>query len=307
MDKFKALEPVKLYIAAGGPSSKRFSQPLSAKGGPAPFSFIGRLPVDVHILILTYLSVPDIPAYSLVSRSLAKLARDERVWEARWKLFGVDQLKLSSVLDELESRAKVQNGARKVQVPPTLTVEDDEFGDFADVNAPAEEMGEFITSFSGATMMSPETSTWTPTKPNFRTQYIRALKLLKPFIPALSSPPHAILTALFPAPPPTLNQQALTLRLLSLFFSPRVKPTRSWQTLAASLHAAMDLFGEGLLTAFDANDSKGNEKAMAEVADANWSVWDPADGPWELGRAWSDKHEIFYDHQSKWDPLENFT
>ncbi|KAF7792229.1 hypothetical protein EIP86_003263 [Pleurotus ostreatoroseus] len=180
MDKFKTLEPVRLYAAVTGPSSKRFSQPLSAKGGPAPFSFIGRLPVDVHILILTYLSVPDIPAYSLVSRALAKLTKDERVWEARWKAFGVDQLNLSSILDDLESRAKVQNGARKGQAPPTLAVEDDEFGDFADVNAPAEGMGDFVTSFASATLMSPETSTWTPTKPNFRTQYIRAHNLLKP-------------------------------------------------------------------------------------------------------------------------------
>ena len=69
----------------------------------------------------------------------------------------------------------------------------------------------------------------------------------------------------------------------------------------------MDLFGEGLLTAFDANDSKGDEKAMTEIADASWAVWDPSEGQWELARVWADKHEIFYDHQSQWDPLDNFT
>ncbi|KAJ3549085.1 hypothetical protein NM688_g5218 [Phlebia brevispora] len=307
MDKFKTLEPVKLYTSAAAATSKRFSQPLSAKGGPAPFSFIGRLPVDVHILILTHLSVPDIPAYSLVSRALAKLSRDERVWEARWKAFGVDKLKLSSVLDDLEARSKVQNVIRKEQAPPTLKVDDDDFGDFTSVNAPAEEMGDFVSNFAGATIMSPSNSTWTPPQSSFRAQYIRAHNLLKPFAKALSSPPHAILTALFPAPAPSLMQQALTLRLLALFFCHRVKPLRTWQTLGSSLRAAMDLFGEGLLTAFDTSDSKGDEKAMAEAAEASWAVWDPSDGPWELGRVWSDKHEIFYDHQSKWDPLENFT
>ena len=69
----------------------------------------------------------------------------------------------------------------------------------------------------------------------------------------------------------------------------------------------MDLFAEGLLTAFDASDSKGDEKAMSEVAQASWDVRDPAEGQWELARTWSDKHEVFYDSQSKWDALENFT
>lgn len=308
MDKFATLEPVKLYTSGIASTSKRLSQPLSAKGSPAPFSFIGRLPVDVHILILTHLSVPDIPAYSLVSRALSKLSKDERVWEARWNAFGVESLKLTSVLDDLEARAKVQTAIRRDQAPPTLTVDgDDDFGDFTSVNAPAGETGDFVSGFSNAAILSPSTSSWAPTKPTYRSQYIRAHNLLKPFVHALSSPPHAILTALFPTPAPTLTQQAFTLRVLSRFFSYRVKPLRSWQTLAASLRAAMDLFGEGLLTAFDISDSKGDEKAMSEVAETSWAVWDPSDGQWELARAWADKHEIFYDHQGQWDPLDNFT
>ena len=55
------------------------------------------------------------------------------------------------------------------------------------------------------------------------------------------------------------------------------------------------------------NDSKGDEKAMAEVAQASWAVFDPSEGQWELARGWADKHEVFYEHQSKWDPLDNFT
>ncbi len=306
MDKFAALEPVKLYASATG--SKRFSQPLSAKG-PAPFALIGRLPVDVHILILTYLGVTDIPAYSLVSRSLGKLSKDERVWEARWKASGMEKQSFTLILDDLEARSKSQNAIRKGKVPPTLVVDgvEDDFGDFTSVNAPADEMGDFVSGFAGATIMSPTVASWVPPTPTFRLRYIRAHNLLKSFVPALLSPPHAILTALFPTPAPTLSEQAHTLRLLSLFFSYRVKPLRSWQTLASSLRAAMDLFGEGLLTAFDASDSKGDENAMAKVSSASWAVWDRSEGQWELARAWADKHEIFYDHQSKWDPLENFT
>lgn len=305
MHKFTTLEPVKLYPSAA--SAKRATRLLSSKTS-APFSLIGRLPVDVHILILTYLAVPDIPAYARTSRSLGSLSKDERVWEARWKAFAIDKPHFSSIIDDLESIAKTQNAVRKGQAPPTLAVDaaEDDFGDFTSVNAPAEEMGDFVAGFANAS--SPTISAWPAPQPSYRTKYIRVHDLLKPFVRALSSPPHAILNALFPASAAmSLSNQAHTLRLLSNFFSHRVKPLREWQPLAASLRAAMDLFGEGLLTAFDANDSKCDEKAMSEVAQASWDVWDPSEGHWELARAWADKHEVFYDHQSKWDPLENFT
>ena len=231
------------------------------------------------------------------------------MWEARWNIFGLEKAKLLGVLDNLESRTKVQNAKRKESLPPTLSVDnaDDDFGDFTSVNVHADQTEELASTFTAAAILSPVTTAWTPTRPNFRSQYIRAHNLLKAFVPALSYPPHAILAALFPTPAPPLNQQALTLRALALFFSHRVKPLRPWKTHAASLRAAMDLFGEALLTAFDANDSKGDEKAMAQAADASWAVWDPSEGQWELARAWADKHEIFYDHSSQWDPLDNFT
>jgi recyclin-1 len=306
MDKFTTLEPVKLYPS--GNATKRASQFPSAKAA-APFSLIGRLPVDVHIIVLSYIAVPDIPAYALASRALARLAKDERIWEARWKAFGIDRPQFNAILDELESASKVQNGVRKGQAPPTLAVDsaEDDFGDFTDVGAPAGEMGDFISSFANAPIQSPSIPAWQPKLTEYRSRYIRAHNLLKPFAHALASPPHAIITSLFPPPAPSLSTQSHTLRLLSLFFSYRVKPLRTWKTLASSLRAAMDLFGESLLTAFDASDSKGDEKAMSEVAQASWDVWDPAEGHWELARAWADKHEIFYDHQSKWDPLLNFT
>ncbi|KAI0701854.1 exocyst complex component Sec10-like protein [Cytidiella melzeri] len=306
MDKFTALEPVKLYPSATG--AKRLSHFPSAKPA-APFSLIGRLPVDVHILILSYVAIPDIPAYALTSRALGRLSKDERIWEARWKAFGIDRPHFNTILDELESISKTQNASRRGQAPPTLAVDiaDDDFGDFTTVNTPADEMGDFVSGFANASIQSPSIPSWQPKQTEYRSRYIRAHNLLKPFSRALSSPPHAIITALFPAPVPSLSTQSHTLRLLSLFFSYRVKPLRAWQRLATSLRAAMDLFGESLLTAFDVSDSKGDEKAMSEVAQASWDVWDFAEGQWELARAWGDKHEIFYDPLSKWDPLENFT
>ncbi|KAI0083794.1 exocyst complex component Sec10-like protein [Irpex rosettiformis] len=306
MDKFTTLEPVKLYQSVT--SSKRTSTFPSAKPA-APFSLIGRLPVDVHILILTYVAIPDIPAYALTSRALGRLSKDERVWEARWKAFGIDRPHFNAILDELESQAKTQAGARRGQAPPTLAVEnaDDDFGDFTDVSAPTDEMGDFVSGFGSVSIQSPSIPSWQPKQTEYRARYIRAHNLLKPFARALSAPPHAILSSIFPPPAPSLSTQSHTLRLLSIFFSYRVKPLRAWTTLASSLRAAMDLFAEGLLTAFDASDGKGDEKSMLEVAQASWDVWDPAEGHWELARAWADKHEVFYDSQSKWDPLENFT
>ena len=97
-----------------------------------------------------------------------------------------------------------------------------------------------------------------------------------------------------------------TLRLLSLFLSPAVKPLWNWETLGAALRAAVDRFEDGLLTAFDVADGKGDEAGMREAAEASWEVWDGTGRAWALGKVWAEKREIFYE-QSKWKPLDNFT
>lgn len=324
MDKFATLEPVRLYNNTPGVStsfsSNRFSLtkpaglPFSSHSRTksyAPFQLIGRLPVDLHIHILTFLAVPDIPAYARCSRALGNLAKDERVWEARWKAFGVDRGQLGDVLDTLEEKVKVQNGLDKNHAPPTLATEslDDDFGDFTSTsNVQPGEMGDFAGAFS---LSTPRTAAGFPgpissSAKTSRALYIRAHSLLKPLVPALSSPPHAVLSILFPSPAPSLRQQAHTLRLLSRFLSSRVKPLRTWETLSAALRAAIDRFEDSLLTAFDVADGKGDERGMAEAAEASWEVWDGSGGEWELGRVWAEKREIFYG-QSKWKPLDNFT
>ena len=305
MDRFATLEPVKLYSSPSVPkTSSRNSRLLSTKA-PAPFQVIGRLPVDIHILILTHLAVSDIPAYARGSKAFSNLAKDDRVWEARWKRFTAHNPSLSSVLDDLESQSKAQNGLLKEQAPPTLTVDaDDDFGDFASVNAPKDEMGAFVGMFAPA-LQSPISSATFASKPTNRDQYMRAHRLLKPLLSALSGAPHSVLTTLFPSPTPPLSHQAHVLRVLSIFLSPRVKPVHEWQTLSAALRAAKDRFDDGLMTAFDTSDSKGDEAAMKQSAQASWDIWDGLPEKWELARAWSDKRSIFYD-QGKWDPLENF-
>ncbi|EIW53768.1 uncharacterized protein TRAVEDRAFT_52892 [Trametes versicolor FP-101664 SS1] len=319
MDKFVTLEPTRLYNtpAPASAPSKRFSlhrasaaHPPTRVHAPAPFQVIGRLPVDVHILVLSVLAVPDIPAYARCSRALGQLARDERVWEARWKAFGLEKARLGDVLDVLDEKVKVQNGLDRGHAPPTLATEslDDDFGDFASVEAQADEMGDFVGGGGGFSSPTPRTPAFTlgPASKTFRAQYIRAHNLLKPLLPALAAPPHAVLSSLFPSPTPPLRSQAHTLRLLSRFLSPSVKPLRNWETLGSALRAAIDRFEDGLLTAFDVADGKGDEAGMREAAEASWEVWDGAGAEWELGKVWAEKLEIFYE-QSKWKPLDNFT
>ncbi|PCH37599.1 hypothetical protein WOLCODRAFT_84415 [Wolfiporia cocos MD-104 SS10] len=316
MDKFTTLEPVRLYASNASTPADHLRGSGSGKGpllptsrGPAPFARIGRLPVDLHIAIIIHLAIPDLPAYALASRALSRLTRDERVWEARWAAFGIDAHGLDGALDALEDRIKAKKGLAQGQAPPIIAVDivDDDFGEFTAGDSRADELGDFVGAFSDTTIHSPvPTSSFQPqTKPTYLSLYIRVHTLLKPLIPALSAPPHAVLTVLFPAPAPPLRQQAHTLRLLALFLSPRVKPLRAWRGLSAALRAAIDRFEDGLLTAFDVADGRADEAAMREVAEASWEVWDRSEGEWELGTVWAEKREIFYE-QSKWKPLDNF-
>ncbi|KIK51995.1 hypothetical protein GYMLUDRAFT_78020 [Collybiopsis luxurians FD-317 M1] len=83
MEKFKTLEPLKLYAA---PSSS-----LPTRSGPARTQYVGKLPSDLHLLILSYLPVPDFPAYARCLHATAALAESEKIWESRWKSLIVDK------------------------------------------------------------------------------------------------------------------------------------------------------------------------------------------------------------------------
>jgi recyclin-1 len=304
MDKFATLEPTRLYASAATTGARFFSSNSAQKASLKP-EFIGRLPADLHLLILIHLPVPDIPAYSLCSRRTASLSRDERVWESKWKHLGVEKHSLSPVLDDLEARALRHAAVSRAAAPPTIPVDhiDDDFGDFTSVNAfspKPEELGDFVGAFKTAgTSLPPVVS-----KPTFRAMYIRAHGLLKSILPALLTPSHLILSALSRLISPSLRHQAKTLHLLALFLSSDVQPVRRWQSMYSSLRSAMDRFDATLLAAFDLADSKGDEDNMREATESSWEIWDGI-GDWEMGKVWADKRELFYE-QGQWEPLDNF-
>lgn len=326
MDKFATLEPVKLYAPASAPlTSGRFLGRTTAKAPPVQIQhLIGRLPADLHIAVLQFLALPDIPAYSRCSRTLSELARDERVWEMKWRCLGVERHRLTGVLDELEAKGKGKaSAARAHTVPPTVDgdIADDDFGDFASgsgaggTEAPQEWDG-FTSAVQAVSLSSHPsviTGAATSSKPTYRQKFIRVHLLLKPLLPALSAPPHQILATLFPPPAPPLLKQSQTLHLLAQYLSSAVRPVRSSENLHASLRAAVDRFQANLLSAFDIADGKHDEAGMREAAFASWEVWEghlsshsiPV-AEWEMGKVWGEKREIFYE-QGRWRPLDNFT
>ena len=281
---------------------------------------IGKLPADLHVLVLAHLPIPDVARYAGASRATCRVARDERVWERRWLDLAVQSLGLAALLDELEARAKQNHSARG---PATLAVSslDDDFGDFASAPPRA------LLDLSGSAPLS-SVDTYEPGKPTptFRAKYIRAHTLIRPLLPAPNAPPHVLLASLSSclasrsdSPAATLLTQARVLHLLARFLSPAIKPVSTWDLRLASLKASLDRFDASLLTAFDAADTRGDEGRMKEVASASWEVsicmngfgqriskLGGSGGHWEMGRLWAEKREIFYE-QGQWDSSANFT
>jgi recyclin-1 len=317
MDKFKALEPVKLHQGSTI-GSQRY-----ASGSASPF--IGKLPSSLHSVILQYTPVPDVPAYARANRALARLAASEELWKHNYTLLGIDRYGFGPVLDELESRAREE----VTEQPPTLTVDvaDDDFGDFTSgtdtfglgfggfpsqsgLSTSPSDVGNFVGS---GTVMQ-DTNVLGAT--SFRALYIRAHKLLRNLAPALLETPHQILSSLFPpvtatTPSLSLLHRSKTLHLLHRFLF-YLEPLRSTPSLLSALRAASDRFDATLLNAFDAADGRADEDGMREAAEASWEIWDPhesgrgAVAEWEIGRVWAEKREIFY-VTSAHKPLDNFT
>ncbi|KAI9438306.1 exocyst complex component Sec10-like protein [Lactarius indigo] len=320
MDKFKALEPVKLHQGLGSASSsQRFVHSHSPRSTP----LIGRLPSSLHLLILQYIPVPDVPAYARTNRALARLAASEPLWEHHYNLLSIDRYGFGPVLDELESRARKE----APEQPPTLTVDvaEDDFGDFTSgTDAFGFGFGGFPTqsgtslaevgNFIGSETVMQGTNALGTTP--FRALYIRAHRLLRNLSPALLEPPHQILASLFPpttasAPPLSLLHRSKTLHLLHLFLF-HLEPLRSAPSLLSALRAASDRFDAALLSAFDVSDGRADEAGMREAAEASWEIWEPHESgsggiaEWEMGRVWAEKREIFY-VTSAHKPLDNFT
>jgi recyclin-1 len=316
MDKFKALEPVKLHQGSS------FGSQRYAFGSGSPF--VGRLPSSVHSVILQYTPVPDIPAYARTNRAVARLAVSEELWKYKYSLLGIDRYGFGLVLDELESRTR----GEVTEQPPTLTVDvaDDDFGDFTSGEDPFGFGIESFPSQSGFTTSPPEVGNFMGSgtvmqdtnvlgATSFRALYIRAHKLLRNLAPALLESPHQILSSLFPpvttTPPLSLVHRSKTLHLLHRFLF-YLEPLRSTPSLLTALRAASDRFDTTLLNAFDVADGRADEDGMREAAEASWEIWDPhksgsgAVAEWEIGHVWAEKREIFY-VTSAHKPLDNFT
>lgn len=310
MEKFATLEPVKLYSSAASTGARLLSRATGQKPIESAPPLVGRLPSDLHLLILSHLPVPDVPSYSRCCRETAAFARDEVLWDKRWKALGVDaDFAFKKVLDSLERKSNERTVNSRAAAPPVIPV-DDEFGDFttADIfQPPPDEMGDFVGAFQNVhneSLVAPHSPL--PPKDSSRTKYMRAHTLLKPLIRLLSSAPHIVLSDLAGELKSSLYDQAKTLRLLSSFLSPSIQPVRQWGTLFASLRTAMDRFDSSLLAAFDIADGKGDEAGMREAAESSWEVWDATSGDWEMGKVWTEKREIFY-QQGQWPALDNFT
>jgi recyclin-1 len=288
MDKFATLEPIRLHSQSSSSQSRSGAPPKPAHQ-PKSSPLIGRLPTSLHLLILTYASIPTIPAYARSCRALLSLARSEELWNARWLNLDLDRLGLSHVLDVLEEKAHGEKAREREKQPPTLMVDDDEFGDFASggMQAVDDEMGEFVggsvpsTPFGAAAFaarpISVPVDTASPTgkKDASRLKYIRAHSLLVPCARVLTQPSHLILTALAallpsqtsssliprtptsPKPPSsdsnasTLILQAQLIHVLALFLSPANQPLVTWQTLSDYLRGTSDRFQAALYASAD--------------------------------------------------------
>ncbi|KAF9004655.1 exocyst complex component Sec10-domain-containing protein [Cyathus striatus] len=324
MDKFKTLEPVRLYASTSSTTALFRSRSSNVgRNGPTvvPAPFVGKLPSDLHLLVLSHLPVPEIPAYARCSHATAALAQNEKIWEVRWRSMGLDDPALTSVLDGLEEKNLDRARKTRAGAPPTIQVEEDDFGDFEkakdDVLAPLPgEMGDFVGGFESMKLHSQPFLTSLPhaQKETYRTKYIRVHRLLKPVLKALDSPPHLVLSELAASvQASSLTGEAKTIKLLWRFLSERVQPVNRWRELRMTLRSVMDRFEARLLTAFDAADGKGNEDDMREAAEAGWEIWDAVGQSvlrrkedWEIGKVWAEKREIFYE-TGRWDPLANFT
>lgn len=134
MDKWTTLEPVKLHGSPLPSAEKATPGPTKVYGAAHAHQnraqFIGRLPSELHLLILHFVAISDIPSYARANRSLSRLAADERVWERRWTiLIGVESIdnvtekskekrkikaeeKIEGLLDELQNRKGARGSTR---------------------------------------------------------------------------------------------------------------------------------------------------------------------------------------------------
>ncbi|ORX40515.1 exocyst complex component Sec10-domain-containing protein [Kockovaella imperatae] len=299
----------------------------TATSGP----LIGRYPESIVLRIVHHLPIPDLPNVARCNRALAKLVRDERIWEKRCKLLGLDVDQggePSQIAVEKSAQAPRRQGSLRRSIEEDYgdfsngDFEDVDFGDFsAGVTTKAKEMS--LLDFDEVPLPSRPAANGNnrasgffafnpkPMKGTFGPYYLaykqHHLSLIPLCVHLRSSPsPSSTLALLFPNAT-TLSAQSDMLLSLLLFLCPRLQPLHDWGFLRQALLAAADRFDSTCLVAFEVADNKGNEDDMRLAAESSWKVWDAGGGSrdqWECGRVWVEKREVFYE-TGKWDALEN--
>ena len=285
--------------------------------------YIGPLPVDVHVRIVSFLPTTSIPVYARCSRATAGVCRDDSIWERHWRTLGSPD----AVLDRLQEQGKIPTGPATISVEEQDVIDDDDdFGAFATVSTRAAPGYRDAFEVLAPPHAAVASSSVTQASTIHREKYKRAHLLLKPLLPALHSPAHIVLPTLFPSSDTSsknsMLHQAQVLYLLSLFLSPAIQPVLAWHSLLSSLRGTIDRFDANLLSAFDAADRRGDEAGMKDAAWASWEVFEGKDQAlappiidvltgrsrmreWEMSRSWAEKKEIFYEGD-RWDPIKNF-
>jgi recyclin-1 len=156
MDKWTTLEPVKLHSltlpsitgGGGGASSSKNQVLARAASHQNRAQYIGRLPSDIHLLVLAHLAVPDIPSYARASRALGRLANDgggdSKLWRARLAVLrriGHGPSDCELLLGELERRHAARPGhglghKRRPTNASAASVDLSDFGGFVSSPAP---------------------------------------------------------------------------------------------------------------------------------------------------------------------------
>lgn len=315
MDKFSTLEPTRLHGTGTSASPSPYGTAAKPRLPPPPIQpLIGRLPSDIHLLILAFTPVYAVPAYARVSRAISRLARDERTWQRRHKCLA--RVKgAEGVLERLEEAAAVPPPKVATVAAESL---DDEFGDFASVslsalNAPAPvpppPPSLFAAFDTPAIKQSPSDSALL----NFK----RFHGLLKPLVKLVArngGTPSAVLDALFPSSPtqqpPDPQAQANTLTLLAAFLSPFIQPTKNWTDTKQALLQASDRLDASLLSTFERGSAADAEEVMRSAAHASWALHHYTSAPsarWELATTFLDALGMFYGSISTEKADDNFT
>ncbi|KAF9456894.1 exocyst complex component Sec10-domain-containing protein [Collybia nuda] len=174
MDKFAPLEPVRLYsrafLAHKAPTDQ-VAPPPPMVGPILASAPIGRLQAHIHVRIVQYLPLPDVPSYARTCRAANLVIDNEDFWGWRCEELGLKlkgksgdakpeemidggegSQRFKQVLELLEDREQEILGKERAAGATVVEVEADDFGDFIEAGLSGQsihptvhdEMGDFF-------------------------------------------------------------------------------------------------------------------------------------------------------------------